>query len=69
LWQDSDITNKIQTIRHEYENKVVQMTFKEPSMSSLNNWSIGSGCVSDEDENGLNEATGDIGNGLLNQRN
>ena len=50
------------------------MTFKEPSMSSLNNWSIGSGCVSDDEvENCVNDnnATGgiDIGNGCLNQRN
>jgi len=51
------------------------MTFKEPSMSSLNNWSIGSGCVSDDEGencvNGDNNETGgiEIGNGCLNQRN
>jgi hypothetical protein len=44
------------------------MTFKEPSMSSLNNWSIGSGCASDDEENCQNLDGTDIGI-TLNQRN
>jgi len=43
------------------------MTFKEPSMSSLNNWSIGSGCVSDDEDNCGQDT--DIGIASLNQRN
>lgn len=49
------------------------MTFKEPSMSSLNNWSIGSGCVSDDEGENIHIDNGtggiEIGNGCLNQRN
>ena len=44
------------------------MTFKEPSMSSMNNWSIGSACVSDDEDNTCPDGI-DIGNGCLNQRN